>query len=107
MADPFLGEIRIFGFNFAPRYWAMCNGQLVPIAQNTSLYSILGTTYGGDGRQTLGLPWFKDGRAPLHVGGSSGAAPGLRPGPHPRLCMNALVMKDLRKCVLIITIAKT
>jgi len=56
MSEPYIGEIRSFGFNFAPRGWAQCNGQLLPIAQNTALFSILGTTYGGDGRTTFGLP---------------------------------------------------
>lgn len=56
MSDPFIGEIRAVGFNFAPRNWAMCNGQLLPIAQNTALFSILGTTYGGNGTTTFGLP---------------------------------------------------
>ena len=56
MSDPFIGEIRLFGFNFAPTGWAQCNGQLLPIAQNTALFSLLGTTYGGDGRTTFGLP---------------------------------------------------
>jgi microcystin-dependent protein len=56
MSEPFIGEIRPFGFNFAPVGWAQCNGQLLPIAQNTALFSILGTTYGGDGRTTFALP---------------------------------------------------
>jgi microcystin-dependent protein len=56
MADPFVAEIRIFGFNFAPRGWAMCNGQLLPLSQNTALFSLLGTTYGGDGKSTFALP---------------------------------------------------
>lgn len=56
MADPFVAEIRIFPFNFAPRGWAWCNGQLLPISQNTALFSLLGTTYGGDGRSTFALP---------------------------------------------------
>lgn len=56
MSEPFIGEIRSFGFNFAPVGWSQCNGQLLPIAQNTALFSILGTTYGGDGRTTFGLP---------------------------------------------------
>jgi microcystin-dependent protein len=54
--DPFIGEIRAFGFNFAPRGWAQCNGQLMPIAQNQALFALLGTTYGGDGRTTFALP---------------------------------------------------
>lgn len=56
MSEPFIGEIRSFGFNFAPVGWAQCSGQLLPIAQNTALFSILGTTYGGDGRTTFALP---------------------------------------------------
>lgn len=56
MADPFVAEIRIYPFNFAPRGWAFCNGQILPISQNTALFSLLGTTYGGDGRSTFGLP---------------------------------------------------
>ena len=56
MADPFVAEIRIFGFNFAPKGWAFCNGQLLPLSQNTALFSLLGTTYGGDGKSTFALP---------------------------------------------------
>src|ERR1700728_2557517 len=56
MADPFVAEIRIFGFNFAPKGWAFCNGQLLAISQNTALFSLLGTTYGGDGKSTFALP---------------------------------------------------
>lgn len=56
MSDPFVAEIRMFGFNFAPSGWAMCNGALIPISQNTALFSLLGTTYGGDGRTTFSLP---------------------------------------------------
>jgi len=67
MADPFLGEIRLFGFNFAPRSWAFCNGQLLPINQNQALFSLLGTTYGGDGRTTFALPNLQ-GRVPIHFG---------------------------------------
>ncbi|WP_430087308.1 phage tail protein [Paenibacillus ferrarius] len=65
MMEPFLAEIRAFSFNFAPRGWAQCNGQLLPIQQNTALFSLLGTTYGGDGRTTFALPNLQ-GRAPLH-----------------------------------------
>ncbi|KZY95593.1 phage tail protein, partial [Oleibacter sp. HI0075] len=71
MSEPFIGEIRIFGCNFAPRGWAFCQGQLLPIAQNTALFSILGTTYGGDGRTTLALPDLQ-GRAPMHPGRGPG-----------------------------------
>lgn len=68
MAEPFLAEIRIGSFNFAPRGWAACNGQLLPINQNQGLFSLLGTTFGGDGRVNFALPDFR-GRAPIHVGG--------------------------------------
>ena len=71
MADPFVAEIRIFPFNFAPRGWAWCNGQLLPISQNTALFSLLGTTYGGDGRSTFALPDLR-GRAPMHPGQGPG-----------------------------------
>jgi microcystin-dependent protein len=70
MSEPFLAEIRIFGFNFPPRNWAFCDGQILPIAQNQSLYSLLGTTYGGDGRTTFALPELR-GRVPMHPGSSS------------------------------------
>jgi microcystin-dependent protein len=59
MADPFVAEIRIFPFNFAPTGWAFCDGQLMPISQNTALFSLLGTTYGGDGKSTFALPTCK------------------------------------------------
>lgn len=72
MSEPFIGEIRIFGGGFAPRGWALCNGQLLPINANTALFSILGTTYGGNGRTTFALPDLR-GRAPLQAG----QAPGL------------------------------
>lgn len=71
MSEPFLAEVRIFGFNFAPRGWAACDGQLLPINQNQSLYSLLGTTYGGDGRTTFALPDLR-GRVPIHTGRSNG-----------------------------------
>jgi microcystin-dependent protein len=67
MADPFLGEIRSFSFSFAPRGWALCNGQLLPINQNMALFSLLGTTYGGDGRVNFALPDLRN-RVPMHVG---------------------------------------
>jgi len=67
MADPFLGEIRIFGFNFAPQGWAQCNGQFLPINQNQALFSLLGTTYGGNGQTTFALPDIR-GRAQNHFG---------------------------------------
>ena len=69
--DPFLGEIRIFPFTFAPTGWAFCNGQLIPISQNTALFALLGTTYGGDGKSTFGLPNLQ-GQAPMHPGQGSG-----------------------------------
>ena len=67
MSEPFLAEVRMVGFNFAPRGWAFCDGQILPISQNQSLYSLLGTTYGGDGRTSFALPDLR-GRTPLHVG---------------------------------------
>jgi len=69
--EPFLGCISIFGFNFAPRGWAQCNGQILPINQNQSLFSLLGTTYGGDGRTTFALPDMRS-RAPMHAGNGAG-----------------------------------
>jgi microcystin-dependent protein len=71
MTDQFVAEIRIFPFNFAPLGWAMCNGQLLPISQNTALFSLLGTTYGGDGKSTFGLPDLQ-GNAPMHPGQGAG-----------------------------------
>ena len=71
MADPFVAEIRIFPFNFAPRGWAWCNGQLLPISQNTALFSLLGTTYGGDGKSNFALPDIQ-GSAPMHPGQGPG-----------------------------------
>ena len=71
MSDPFIAEIRIFAGNFAPRNWAFCNGQLLPIAQNTALFSLIGTIYGGDGRTTTALPNLQ-GRAPMHPGRGPG-----------------------------------
>jgi microcystin-dependent protein len=67
MAEPFLSEIRIMSFNFAPKGWALCNGQLLPINQNQALFSLLGTTYGGDGRVNFALPELR-GRVPIHEG---------------------------------------
>jgi len=77
MAEPFLSEIRIFSFNFAPKGWAMCNGQLLPINQNQALFSLLGTTYGGDGRVNFALPDLRA-RVPIHFG--SGHTLGERGG---------------------------
>lgn len=71
MADPFVAEIRIFPFNFAPRGWAWCDGQLMPISQNTALFSLLGTTYGGNGKSNFALPDLQ-GRAPMHPGQGPG-----------------------------------
>jgi microcystin-dependent protein len=71
MADPFVAEIRIFPFNFAPRGWAWCDGQLLPISQNTALFSLLGTTYGGDGKSNFALPDL-EGSAPMHPGQGPG-----------------------------------
>ncbi len=67
MAEPFLSEIRLMSFGFAPKGWALCNGQLLPINQNQALFSLLGTNYGGDGRVNFGLPDLQ-GRVPIHVG---------------------------------------
>ena len=71
MADPFVAEIRIFPFNFVPKGWAWCNGQLMPISQNTALFSLLGTVYGGDGKSTFAQPDLQ-GRAPMHPGQGPG-----------------------------------
>lgn len=71
MADPFVAEIRIFPFNFAPTGWAFCNGQILPISQNTALFSLLGTTYGGDGQSTFALPNLQ-GNVPMHPGQGPG-----------------------------------
>jgi microcystin-dependent protein len=71
MADPFIAEIRIFPFNFAPQSWAFCDGQLLPLSQNTALFSLLGTTYGGDGKSTFALPNMR-GNAPMHPGQGPG-----------------------------------
>lgn len=71
MADPFVAEIRIFPFNFAPKGWAWCDGQLMPLSQNTALFSLLGTTYGGDGKSNFALPDLQ-GRGPMHPGQGPG-----------------------------------
>jgi microcystin-dependent protein len=71
MADPFVAEIRIFPFNFAPKGWAFCDGQLMPLSQNTALFSLLGTTYGGNGQSNFALPDLQ-GRAPMHPGQGPG-----------------------------------
>ncbi len=74
MADPFIAEIRLFPFNFAPIGWALCQGQLLPISQYTAVFSLVGTTYGGDGRSTFGLPNLQ-GRVPIHSGNGAGLSP--------------------------------
>lgn len=79
MSEPFLGEIRLVGFNFAPRGWAFCDGQLLPINQNQSLYALLGTTYGGDGQTSFALPDMR-GRVPVHVDDSVGLPLGMNTG---------------------------
>src|SRR5262245_40740557 len=71
MSEPFIAEIRVFGFNFAPRGWAFCNGQILPISQNTALFSLIGTLYGGNGTTNFGLPNLQ-GTAPMHPGQGPG-----------------------------------
>lgn len=72
--DPYVAEIRVFGFNFAPKGWAFCDGQILPISQNTALFSLLGTNYGGDGKSTFALPNFQ-GSAAISQGEGSGLSP--------------------------------
>jgi microcystin-dependent protein len=82
MSEPYLGEIRMFGGNFAPIGWALCQGQLLPISENDALFTLIGTTYGGDGQSTFGLPDLQ-GRAPIHAGqgaGLSNYTPGEKGG---------------------------
>lgn len=79
MAEPFLAELRIFSFDFPPKGWAQCNGQLLPINQNQALFSLLGTQFGGDGRVNFALPNLQD-RVPMHVGGSFQPNPGQTGG---------------------------
>lgn len=79
MADPFLAEVRIMSFNFPPKGWAQCNGQLMPINQNQALFALLGTTYGGNGQVNFALPDLR-GRIPTYVGGSNGFVLGQRGG---------------------------
>jgi microcystin-dependent protein len=81
MSSPFAGECRLVGFNYAPVGWAMCQGQLVPISENDVLFNLLGTTYGGDGQQTFGLPDLQ-GRVPIHQGSNLGVSfvPGQKAG---------------------------
>jgi microcystin-dependent protein len=89
MSEPFLAEVKIFGFNFPPRGWAQCDGQILPIAQNQSLYSLLGTTFGGDGRTTFALPDLR-GRTPIHEGTAQGGTsyPLGQPGGEERHTLN-------------------
>src|SRR5258706_9346879 len=79
MSQPFMGEIKIISWNFAPKGWALCNGQFLPINQNQALFSILGTTYGGNGQTTFALPDLR-GRTSIHQGGSFGAILGQAGG---------------------------
>ncbi len=74
MSEPFIAQVQIFPYNFAPRGWANCDGQLLPIAQNTALFALIGTVYGGDGRTTFGLPNLK-GRGVIHPGNGPGLSP--------------------------------
>jgi microcystin-dependent protein len=74
MSTPFIGEIRIFGGNFAPAGWAFCSGQLMPISENDALFALIGTTYGGDGQTTFALPDLQ-GRLPMHMGTGPGLSP--------------------------------
>ncbi len=74
MSEPFVGEVRMFAGNFAPRGWALCDGQLLAVSQNDALFSLLGTIYGGDGETTFGLPDLR-GRIPLHAGSGPGLSP--------------------------------
>jgi len=83
MSEPFLGQIQMFGFNFPPRGWAKCDGQLLPISQNSALFSLLGTIYGGDGRTTFGLPDLR-GRAAIHEGNGPGLNNRPTGSPSPR-----------------------
>jgi len=71
MSSPYIGEIRMFGGNFSPAGWAMCDGQLMPISQNDTLFTLIGTTYGGDGQETFGIPGLQ-GRIPVHMGTNPG-----------------------------------
>jgi microcystin-dependent protein len=86
MTEPFLAEIKIFSFNFAPKGWAMCNGQLLSISQNQALFSLLGTTYGGDGQTTFALPNLQ-GRTPVHFG--NGIVLGERAGEEAHTLVNS------------------
>ena len=90
MSEPFIGEVKIISWNFPPKGWAFCNGQLLPINQNQALFSILGTTYGGDGRVNFALPDLR-GRAPIHTGGQIGATWGQKAGEE----FHTLVMNEM------------
>jgi microcystin-dependent protein len=79
MSEPYIGEIRMFAGNFAPANWAFCDGQIIAINQNQALFALIGTTYGGDGVQTFGLPDLR-GRAPVHESGATGFTIGARAG---------------------------
>jgi microcystin-dependent protein len=79
MSEPYIGEIRMFGGNFAPAGWAFCNGQLMPISENDALFTLLGTMYGGDGQETFGLPDLQ-GRIPLHFGQGPGISQNYQMG---------------------------
>ncbi len=79
MSEPFIGEIRLVGYNYPPRGWALCNGQLLPIAQNQALFSLLGTTYGGNGTTTFALPNLQ-GRRPIGLGAEGGSGPSYSHG---------------------------
>ncbi|BDY05998.1 tail fiber protein [Ferrimonas sp. YFM] len=98
MADPFLGEVRAFGFNYAPRLWTQCLGQLMSINQFSSTFAILGTSFGGDGRTTFGAPDLR-GRSPMHVGGTGWVSgPGLSPyrlGQQPGVASIALTEEEI------------
>jgi microcystin-dependent protein len=88
MSEPFIGEIRMVGFNFAPVGWALCDGQLMAISQNTALFALLGTFYGGDGIRTFALPDLQ-GRVPMHQGNGLGLSPRTlgTPGGHERVTL--------------------
>jgi microcystin-dependent protein len=79
MGEPFVGEIRMFGGSFAPAGWAFCDGQLMPISQNDTLFTLIGTTYGGDGQETFGIPDLQ-GRAPVHMGQGPGISQSYQQG---------------------------
>src|SRR5216684_3283418 len=92
MSEPFLGELKVISWNFPPKGWAFCNGTLLPINQNQALFSILGTTYDGDGRTTFGLPNLQ-GRTPIHVGNGISSDGGSQPHENmqPYLVLNVII----------------